>query len=134
MKISKKAQYGLTAMVHLAQNHAYRQAGKNKKAVSIRQISNIERVPFAFLNQIFSHLEKAGLVRGKHGANGGYFLEKSAGKISVLDVVGILEDINTVKCGLCPKSKKCLTKTVWRKVDRAIDKTLSSIKLEDLVK
>lgn len=127
MRISKKAQYGLTAMVHLAQN-------KNKKAVSIRQISNAEGVPFAFLNQILSSLERAGFVRGKHGANGGYFLAKSSKKISVLDVVKLLEDINTVKCGPCKKSKKCLTKIVWQKVDQTLGVTLSSIKLADLVK
>ena len=125
MKFSKRTQYGLTAMVHLA---------KSKKIVSIRQISNTERVPFAFLNQIFSLLEKAGLIKGKHGANGGYFLVKSPNKISVLDIVATLEDINTVKCDFCPKFKKCLTKGVWGKVDESVEKTLRSIKLSSLTK
>jgi len=127
MRISKRAQYGLTAMVHLAHN-------KNKRAISVREISNMERVPFAFLNQIFSALEKAGLVRGKHGANGGYFLTKSPSKISVLDIVGLLEHVNTVNCSHCPKLKKCLTKDVWYKVDKTIEKTLGSIKLSGLIK
>jgi len=126
MKISKKSQYGLTAMVCLAKN-------KNIKAVSIRQISDVERVPFAFLNQIFSVLERANLVKGKHGVKGGYFLAKSPSKISVLDIVGLLEDVNTVKCGLCPKLKKCPTKNVWHKVDKSVEKTLKSIKLSDLI-
>ncbi|MEK7658664.1 MAG: Rrf2 family transcriptional regulator [Patescibacteria group bacterium] len=127
MRISKKSEYGLIAMVHLARN-------KNKKAVSIRQISNIEGVPFDFLSKIFSALEKAGLINSKHGANGGYFLAKSSDKISVLDVIKLLENINTVKCGLCSKSKKCFTKTVFKKVDQVIGKTLSSIKLSHLIK
>jgi len=127
MKISKRAQYGLTAMVHLAQN-------KNKKAISIRQISNEERVPFSFLNQIFFALEKAGFVKGKHGVNGGYFLAKSPNKISVFDIVGLLEHVNTVNCTHCPKLKKCLTKDVWYRVDKSVEKTLKSIKLSGLVK
>jgi len=127
MRISKKAQYGLTAMVHLACN-------KNKRAISIREISNIEGVPFAFLNQIFSVLERAGLVRGKHGANGGYFLAKSPNKISVLDIVRLLEEVNTVNCSACKKSKKCITKSVWRKVDDSVEKTLKSVKLSNLIK
>lgn len=134
MKISKRAQYGLTAMVHLARNLPAGRHGKNKRAISIREISNEERVPFAFLNQIFSALEKASFVKGKHGANGGYFLAKSPNKISVFDVVGLLEQVNTVNCSHCPKLKKCLTKDVWYRVDKSIEKTLKSIKLSELIK
>jgi Rrf2 family protein len=127
MNISKKSEYGLTAMVHLA-------SGKNKKAVSIREISNIEKVPFEYLSKIFSILEKAKLVKGKHGMNGGYFLAKPASKISVMDIVEMLENVKTTECSFCLKSKKCPTKNVWQKVDKAVGKTLSSIKLADLVK
>ena len=127
MKISKKAQYGLTAMVHLARN-------KPQKAVSIKQISNIEKVPFEFLSKIFSELEKAKLVLSRYGANGGYFLAKRPEKITVLDIVRLLENINAVNCMFCKKSKKCLTKNVWAKVDEAVSKTLNSITLKDLIK
>lgn len=127
MKISKKAQYALTAMVHLARR-------KTRKAVSIRQISNIEKVPFEFLSKIFSDLEKNGLVLSRHGANGGYVLARRPQKITVADVVGLLENINAVDCAFCPKSKKCLTKNVWAKVDKAVSKTLDSITLNELIK
>lgn len=131
MKISKKAEYGLTAMVHLAKNAP---AGKNKKAVSIRQISNIEGVPFEFLSKIFSILEKGKLVAARHGANGGYFLAKSPAKIVVSDIIKLLEDIKTVDCRLCARSKKCLAKNVWIKIDEAVNKTLQSITLQELIK
>jgi|SRR3989344_1436239 len=136
MKISKRAQYGLTAMVHLARNKnkVVKLSGANHDAVSVREISNIEGVPYAFLSKIFSDMEKAKLVEAKYGANGGYVLTKSPGKITAIDIVGLLEDINTVDCRLCLKSKKCLTKNVWGKVDMAISKTLGSITLADLIK
>ena len=127
MKISKKAEYGLTAMVHLAKN-------KNNKAISIRQISNIEGVPFEFLSKIFSSLEKGKLVTSRHGANGGYFLAKSPAKIAIIDIIELLEDINTVNCRMCLRSKKCLAKNVWSKIDKAINKTLNSITLADLIR
>lgn len=127
MRISKKAQYGLTAMVHLAKNE------KNKKAISIRQISNIEGVPFEFLSKIFSGLEKAKLVSARHGANGGYVLARSSQKITASDIVSLLEGMNTVNCQLCLKSKKCLTRSVWGKVDGAVSKTLKSITLKALI-
>ena len=127
MKISKKAQYGLTAMVHLAGSK------KNKKAISIRQISNIEGVPFEFLSKIFSSLEKGKLVTARHGANGGYSLAKSPDKIAIVNIIKLLEDINTVNCSRCIRSKKCLAKNVWNKIDRAVNKTLESITLKSLI-
>jgi len=128
MRISKRAEYGLTAMVHLAGNI------KNKKAISIRQISNIEGVPFEFLSKIFSVLEKAKLVVSKYGANGGYVLARSPQKITADNIVSLLENINTVDCKLCAKSKKCLTRNVWSKVNGAVSQTLDSITLADLIK
>ena len=134
MKISKRAQYGLTAMVHLARNEKAKNSKQRRKAVSVRELSNIEVVPYAFLSKIFSTLEKAKLVESKYGANGGYILTKNPDKITVIDIVGLLENINTVDCRLCGKSKKCLTKNVWGKVDMAIGKTLGSITLADLIR
>lgn len=135
MKISKKAEYGLMAMVHLAKNHAYRQAGKNKRVISIREISNVEGVPFEFLSKIFSSLEKAKLVTAKHGANGGYYLAKSASAITAGNIVEILDGkIMPVECSLCLKAGKCASKSVWDKVKKSLSKTLYSIKLSSLIK
>ena len=128
MKISKKAEYGLLAMVHLAKN-------KNKQAISIREISNNESMPFEFLSKIFADLERANLVTAKHGANGGYYLAKLAKQITAGDVVEILEGrIAPANCAFCGKSKKCTSKNVWTKVDTAIEKTLKNITLADLIK
>lgn len=114
-------------MVHLAKN-------KSNKAVSIRQISNIEGVPFEFLSKIFSSLEKGKLVTARHGANGGYSLAKSPDKIAVADIIKLLENIKTVNCQACIRSKKCLAKNVWGKIDRAVNETLEKIKLSALIK
>ncbi len=128
MKISKRAQYGLRAAVHLAK-------GGNKKAASIREISNIEGIPFVFLGKIFIDLERANLVRAKRGANGGYFLAKPVGKITAGSIVEALDGkIIPVQCSLCKKEKKCLSKNVWDRVKQSLSDTLYSITLEDLIK
>ena len=127
MKISKKAEYGLMAMVHLARN-------KNKKAISIREISNIEGVPFEFLGKIFTTLERANLVTAKHGAAGGYYLAKPASKITAGNIVEVLDGkIMPVQCALCSKARKCTSKSVWDKVRNSLSKTLYSIKLSSLI-
>src|SRR3989344_8300266 len=110
MKISKKAEYGLRAMVHLAEN-------KNKKAISIREISNAEGMPFEFLSKIFADLERAKLAKAKHGANGGYFLARPANKITTADIVSVLEeDLAVVHCSGCPLAGGCTSQNVWEEV------------------
>ena len=128
MQISKKSQYGLTAMVYLAKKFA------ENKPITLKEVSRQETVPFNFLEKIILDLERAGLVRGKKGIGGGYILSKNPNKITAKDIVEILENTTAVDCSFCGKSKKCLTKKLWRKIDIAINKTLQSITLKNLIK
>lgn len=129
MQISKRAQYGLRAMTYIAKNQ------KKKKVVSLKETSKAEAIPFSFLEKIIGQLEKAKLVVSKKGVQGGYFLAKPAKKNTVAEIVSILEKTTTpVDCRLCGRAKKCLSKNVWAKVDMALQKTLKSIKLSDLIK
>jgi Rrf2 family protein len=134
IKISKKAQYGLRAMVCLAKSH------KSKKVLSTKTISKIEGIPFEFLEKIILQLEKARLVKGIRGVSGGYIIAKSPREINVNDVVSVLENKPkngnkpVVDCSFCQRKKGCLTRDVWARVDFALAKTLSSITLSNLIK
>jgi len=89
----------------------------------------------AFLEKIISQLERAKLVKGKKGVRGGYILSMPPKKISVNDVVSILEENKKlVNCALCSRLKKCSSKNVWAKLNNSLNKTLNSIKLSDLIK
>lgn len=127
MQISKRSQYGLRAMVYLAKNFS-----KNK-SITLKEVSKHETIPFDFLGKIISDLEKIGLVKGKKGVGGGYILAKNPNKITAKDIVEILENTTAVDCSFCGKSKKCLTKKVWGKIDNAVSKTLKSITLKTLI-
>jgi len=128
IKISKKSQYGLRAMVCLAMHY------RKKQVCSTKLISEIEGIPFDFLEKIISQLEKAKLVKGKKGVQGGYILSISPKKISVNDVVSVLEENKKpVNCALCVRIKKCSAKNVWAKLNDSLNKTLNSIKLSDLI-
>lgn len=107
---------------------------KEKKWASLKDVSEKETIPFDFLEKIFSDLEKTGLVKAKKGIGGGYSLAKNPSKITIKDIVSPLENTTPVNCRLCGKSKRCASKNVWGKVDTAIEKTLKSIKLSDLIK
>jgi len=126
MKISKRAQYGLRAMVYMAKNKG--------NIIPLKKTSEAEAIPFNFLEKIVGQLEKAGLVNSKKGVQGGYVLAKKSNKINVDEIVRALESTTAVDCSFCRKSKKCLTKNVWRKIEETVDKTLKSITLADLIK
>lgn len=129
IKVSKRSQYGLRAMVCLAKSY------KSKQILSTKKISEKEGIPFEFLEKIISQLERAKLVKGKKGVRGGYILSKSPKKISANDIVSVLEENKKpVDCALCGRKKGCLTKDVWSKVEIALNKTLKSITLADLIR
>jgi len=130
MNISKKSQYGLRAMLCLARS--------NDKFLPLREISNREGIPFNYLEKIFSNLEKEGLLKSKKGSQGGYGLSLSPKKITVGDIMRILEKrMILVECiggsGICYKDKYCKSKKAWEKLQASIDKTVDSIILYNLI-
>jgi len=129
MKISTKSQYGLRAMVYLAKCKG--------KRCSLKIISQKENISFDYLEKILSKLEKAGLVKAKKGVQGGYILGRKPSKIKIGEIVRTLEgEIVLVRClkHICPRGKKCLTRTFWKKLQDSIDKALNSLTLADLLK
>lgn len=128
MKISKKTQYGLRAMVYLAKFPG--------KIYPLKQISKAEAISLDFLEKILSKLEKASLVKSKKGVRGGYFLARKPSKIRIGEIIRVLEkEITLVKCVkyFCPREKKCLTKNFWKKIQNALISKLNSITLADLI-
>jgi len=79
LKLTKKADYGLIALHHLAD------AGQ--VAVSANDIADAYHVPHEAMAKILQKLAKAGLVHSRHGINGGYVLARDARRISALDVI-----------------------------------------------
>lgn len=128
MKISKKTQYGLRAMLFLAQ--------QPKEIFSLSEISKKEKIPKDFLEKILSKLAKKGLIRTKKGMQGGYFLFKKPSKIKIIEIIEALEgSFDFVKClqGFCPFSKNCCAKKFWQKLQRSIKQNISKITLADLL-
>ncbi|MFV9511556.1 RrF2 family transcriptional regulator [Tepidibacillus sp. LV47] len=133
MKLSSRGHYGLRAMVYLAKP-------KNNQPIPLKQIAKDEKIPEAFLEQIFVDLRKAGLVRSVRGPKGGFRLADSPDKIVVGDIVRVLEGtVNIVDCmednkkSCCEKSEDCSTKIVWEKLRDTMAAVLDGMKLADLV-
>lgn len=132
MKISTKGRYGLKAMIDLAVNSV-------NDIVTLKSISQREKISEGYLEQIFSALRKKGLVKGRKGSQGGYVLGKSMKEITVADILNALEgDLSVVERDeneILKEDKldNFIRGNVWTKINMAIEEVVVSITLEDLV-
>ena len=83
-KLSKKADYGLIAMMHLA-NH------RESVTCSASEIAEGYGISTMLMAKVLQKLAKQGLVVAKHGASGGYQLAKGPERISALDVITAID-------------------------------------------
>lgn len=112
-------------------------ARAKKRIAPLKEISEKEGMPFDYLEKIFSQLEKSGLVKAKKGSRGGYFIGKNPSQIKIGKIIRSLEgETFLVKCleSCCPREKKCLSKSVWKKLQKSLDTALDSITLANLIK
>ena len=66
MKLSTKGRYGVKAMVELAIHYG-------EQPLSIKSISEKQKISEYYLEQLFSPLRKAKLIKSIRGAQGGYY-------------------------------------------------------------
>ena len=84
MKVSKRGQYGMRALCHLAETYG---AG----VVQIREIARKEAIPGKFLEGILLELKHAGIVRSRRGIDGGYELAREPKEIMLGQVMRVLD-------------------------------------------
>lgn len=135
MRISTKGRYGLRALFDLAVH----QGSKGNRPVSLREISERQRISEAYLEQLFAPLRHHGLVRSVRGAQGGYVLAQPASQITVADIIRALEGpVAPVDCvredegEICNYAENCVAHLVWLRLRDSINRTLESITLEDM--
>lgn len=84
MKLSKKAEYALRALVAMGREHE----GTN---FSIHDLSSNEGIPAKFLEQILLALKNGGLLRSKRGVGGGYQLVTRPERITLGEVITLFD-------------------------------------------
>lgn len=133
MKLSTKGRYGLKAMLDLAVHNAEGQ-------VVLKSIAERQGISENYLEQLFSALKKANLVKSIRGSQGGYTLGDSPENISVGDILRALEgSLAPVDCvaedkpSSCSRSDFCVTKGIWEKIRDSINSVIDSTSLASLV-
>lgn len=132
MKISARGDYGLRATLALAQRYG-------EGLVPSKEIAACEGIPESYLDQLLTILSKARLVRSVRGPQGGHALLLPPGKITLDEILTVLEGPvapgNGVDGeGLCQLASAWAVREVWQEVEQAMHGVLSSITLEDLLR
>ncbi len=132
MLISTKGRYGVMIMVYLAENY-------NNGHRPLKEIAASQELSEKYLEQIINPLTKAGLLTSYRGAQGGYALSRTPEKITVGDILRILEgSLAPVYCVAengekCDKLNSCNSVIVWKKIKDAIDNVVDNMTLQDLI-
>src|SRR3989475_7436830 len=103
MQVSRKIDYALRAVIHLANEEA------SARACSVGEIAERERVPRQFLEKIVQELIHKGLVRSHRGPQGGYVLDRPAEPVTFRDVTAAVEGpISPTVCTAEPADRSLL--------------------------
>lgn len=131
MRLSTKGQYGLRAVLDLADRYG-------QGPVPLNTVAEREEISEHYLEQLMSQLRKAGIVTSMRGAQGGYQLSRSPEEITVAEVIDVLEGpMVPVDClapdGGCRRSSVCAAQSLWKRLAEAMNEVLGSTTLADLV-
>src|SRR5579862_6353774 len=129
-KLSKKADYGLIAVKHLAMH-------RQEHACSANEVAEEYGISVTLMAKVLQRLAKEGLVAAKHGSSGGYQLAKDPGQISALDVISAIDGpVLITSCvtshGNCDATEKCSVREPLRRVNESILNVLGSVTISQL--
>ncbi len=136
MNLSKRSEYGLRALLDLAKT-------ATETPIPLRDLAQRNHLPHKFLEQIFLSLRTAGVVHSQVGTGGGYTLGRPAEKITLGEVIRILDGrLAPVRClshidyqaCSCPDESGCLLRLAMSPVRQAIVDVVDHTTLADVVK
>ncbi|ABB32160.1 transcriptional regulator, BadM/Rrf2 family [Geobacter metallireducens RCH3] len=130
MELTRKGEYAIRGIIHLAQLPP-------GKVALISEIAEATDVPQTFLAKILQSFAKIGIVQSFRGAGGGFMLGRSASRITLREVVEAVEGpILPNRCligsGTCERDSTCGVHPVWRQVQQRVVEVLDGVTIEDL--
>lgn len=130
MRVTAKADYALRAAIQLA---------TAPPGVPVRgeDVARAQDIPRNFLENILTELRRAGLVRSRRGAEGGYWLARSPDEISLADVLRAVEGPLAAVQGVRPDRLAYSGATerlpaVWVAVRASLREVLENVTLADV--
>ena len=132
MNLTTKGKYAVTAALDLAM--------QQKNIESFTKISDVaqrQSIPASYLEQIFSNLRKAGILRAVRGPNGGFKLARPSNEIMIGEIINAVErNMDATQCsgeGVCNSGTKCVAHNFWIDFNDNVNQFLMTRSLDDVI-
>jgi Rrf2 family protein len=134
--LSSKAKYAVRAAIQLAEK------ASAEEWVQTADVAEQEKIPRKFLEAIFVQLRDHGLVDSRRGARGGHRLTRPATKITVADIIRVVDGPLALTpcasvtrfrvCTDCVGLDACRLQPLMRRTRDAVAEVLENCTLADL--
>ncbi len=134
--LSKRAKYGIRALIHLAQL-------QGEGPVQIQKISERLKIPRKFLEAILLDLRNDGILQSRKGKEGGYLMERSPDTITLGRIIRLIDgplaavpcvsQTAYARCDDCPDEKQCTIRWIMKDVRDSTAKILDQTTLDQMV-
>jgi FeS assembly SUF system regulator len=129
-KLSKRADYGLIAVKHLALH-------RNQHACSASEIAEEYGISATLMAKVLQKLARESVVAAKHGSSGGYQLARDPDQISALDVISAIDGpVLITSCvtshGVCDATERCSVREPLRRVNESILNVLNTVTISQM--
>ena len=130
LRLSKKADYALMAVRHLALK-------TGPSSASAREIAEQYDIPIELMAKVLQRLVRAGLLLSTQGTRGGYTLSRPSAAISVADVIQAIDGPFTVTaCSSdnndCEQYSKCSIRDPLWQIRERIAATLGTVTIAEM--
>lgn len=131
MRLLTNSRYGTRMIIDIAMHD------KNGP-VQMSDISKRQNISQKYLEKIIRDLKKAGFIKSVRGPKGGHMLAVPADKITIGDIVRVLEgDSSLVDCNKdensCSDAPGCLTRIIWKEGEKAMFAAFDALTVGELV-
>jgi len=130
LQLTRDGEYAVRAVVYLATR-------PEGELCLISEIADVQDVPRSYLSKIMQQLVKAGLVKSRRGAKGGFALARPAGEITLREAIEAIEgpinlNICLIRPGECHKDVTCPVHPVWKEAQEKLFEVLDSKTMDEL--
>ena len=133
MKLTTKSEYSILALIYMARN-------EEDGFMKIDQICSECNIPKKYLELLFMILRQNGFIKARRGTSGGYKLNKPASKISIAEIVRLMdgalaatESVSKYFFSETPLGSEKKIMKVFKEIRDYISKRLENLTLADLV-
>ena len=133
MKLTTKSEYSILALIYIARN-------ENRGFIKIEEICSKCDISKKYLELLFSTLRQSRYIKTRRGATGGYKLAKPAAKITVAEIIRLMdgalaptESVSKYFFSNTPLGKEKKIMKVFKEIRDHISDVLESLTLADLV-